>query len=136
MANTNSLFNDWGNEVSNGRNEIVFEGRNHAYGAYDLRRYYGKRASTAFGITLGILVLVLAIPLIIKLITPAEDTKTKHRTKDVVTELGPPPPLEKELPPPPKLNIPKQIEQIRFVPPKVVVKPVDEPELPDRKSVV
>jgi len=130
MESKLSVFNDWGNEVSAGRNDVVFEGRNRAYGAFDLRRHYGKRASTSFGITLGILFFVLAIPLIIKLFTPAEDSKTKHRTKDVVTELGPPPPLEKELPPPPKLNIPKQVEQVRFVPPKVVVKPVDEPELP------
>jgi protein TonB len=130
MASTNSLFNDWGNEASAGRTEIVFETRNRKYGAYDLRKYYSKRAITSLGIALGLLFFVLAIPLIIKLLSPAEDTNAKHRTKEVVTELGPPPPLEKELPPPPKLNIPKQIEQVRFVPPKVVIKPVDEPELP------
>jgi protein TonB len=130
MKSNNVFLNDWGNEVSTGRNDIVFETRNRQYGAYDLRRFYGKRASVSFGITLGIVFFVLAIPLIIKLLSPSEDTNAKHRTKEVVTELGPPPPLEKELPPPPKLNIPKQVEQVRFVPPKVVIKPVDEPELP------
>ena len=130
MANNNSFFNDWGNEASPGRTEIVFEGRNQAYGAYDLRKYYSKRAITALGFAMGFFFLVLAIPVIIKLLTPSEESASKHKTKDVVTSLGPPPPLEKELPPPPKLNIPKQVEQVRFVPPKVVIKPVDEPELP------
>ncbi len=130
MENTNSFFNDWGNEISTGRNDIVFEERNREYGAYDLRKYYSKRALTSLGISMAMLFLVLAIPYIVKLMTPSEDSKAKHRAKDVVTELGPPPPLEKELPPPPKLNIPKQVEQVRFVPPKVVIKPVDEPELP------
>ncbi len=129
MASTNSLFNDWGNEVSTGRNDIVFEDRNREYGAYVLRRYYGKRASTAFGIALAFAVLVLALPYIMRLFEGMEDLNAKKASKVIATELGPPPSLEKT-PPPPKVNIPKQIEQVRFIPPKVVIKPVDEPELP------
>ena len=130
MESKTSIFNDWGNEISAGRNNIVFETRNKEYGAYYLRMYYGKRAINALLMALSIFIILLAIPYISKLLDEKNKLKETHRSKDIVTELGPPPPMEKELPPPPKLNIPKQIEQVRFVPPKVVIKPVEEPELP------
>ena len=39
--------------------DIIFEGRNKAYGAYDLRKTYNKRVGTAFAATVAISVLLL-----------------------------------------------------------------------------
>ena len=38
----NSLFNDWDNVVAPVRNELVFEGRNKDYGAFEMRKNHNK----------------------------------------------------------------------------------------------
>lgn len=40
--NLRDLFNDWSDPIDNNRNELVFENRNKAYGAYMLRRDYDQ----------------------------------------------------------------------------------------------
>ena len=43
----------WNNVTSDNRNDIVFEERNHIYGAYQIRRDYNKRvAFILFGMIL------------------------------------------------------------------------------------
>lgn len=43
--------------------DIIFEGKNKDYGAYDLRNTYGKRVGTALGFTAGLILLFAAIVL-------------------------------------------------------------------------
>jgi periplasmic protein TonB len=44
--------------------DIVFEGRNRAYGAYLLRQLYNKHVSTAAIIAISVFALLISIPLI------------------------------------------------------------------------
>ena len=62
--------------------DIVFEGRNKAYGAYDLRKVYPKHLRNSLIATvLGILFLV-AIPYVKALVTPLlENNKEKSRDR-------------------------------------------------------
>lgn len=102
---------------------IVFEGKNKEYGAYNLRNLSGKRHVRAMIIVLLAFLLALASPSIVKFVMP------KHREANVqVTNLADikvmqkPKEAPKELektPPPPKLK-----SSIKFTPP--VIKPDDQ----------
>ena|ERR1039458_2795892 len=75
--------------------DIIFEGRNKAYGAYDIRKKYRDRVNISLLIAVVFVVLVLMTPDIIRLLS-----RTAPVTKEVVhevtvNELAPPPPLEK-----------------------------------------
>ncbi len=110
--------------------DIIFEGRNKEYGAYDLRRTYNKRITIA-------LVSMVIICLLVFLTSVFASDKDNDKNKIVVQDVQledikkqeekkpePPPP-----PPPPKQEPPK-VEIAKFTPPKIVkdeqVKPEDE----------
>ncbi len=99
--------------------DIIFEGRNKDYGAYELRRKYNKRLATALVITAAIALLVLLLSVISNM------DRGKKKAKIQVTDVSltnaekkdkPPPPPP---PPPPKVEPPK-IETVKFTPPKIV----------------
>lgn len=99
--------------------DILFEGKNKEYGAYELRKTYNKRITMALIITAGIALLIFVGTVIAKSI---EDSGTKPiEVKDLALEnvqekeKPPPPP-----PPPPKLPPPPPIQTIQFTPPKIV----------------
>ena len=110
--------------------DIIFEGRNKSYGAYELRSKYNKRLTTALIITASLaLFIVLASLLGEKL----EGTKKAVviDAKDVeLTNVQEEKPIEPPPPPPPKPPDPPKIEMAKFTPPKVVkdeeVKPEEE----------
>lgn len=121
--------------------DIIFEGRNKEYGAYELRKTYHKRLTTALGIMVGIALLIFIISFVAKSIN-LNDDNDKPVIKDVTlseikNEPPPPPP-----PPPPKLPPPPPIATIQFTPPKIVkdeevVKPPEEnKELEDKKVAI
>jgi len=104
---------------------VVFKGRNQAYGAYELRKENPRNTNRALIIAIACFVFVLASPTIwnkIKGFIPKADEKVK--ITDVV--LLPPPPIEptKPPPPPPKEPPKPKVDQVRFPPP--VVKPDNE----------
>lgn len=119
--------------VSISFDEILFEHRNKAYGAYSLRHQYQNNIQKAiFG---GILIFGLIIfsePLL-KAFTP--EKKDNALMSEVVTisdlpkkeEKTPPPPPEKTPPPPPK-----KVAIMRFVVPKVTdkIEEIKEPIVP------
>jgi protein TonB len=119
--------------------DILFEGRNKEYGAYELRKSYNKRLTTALGIMVGIAVLIFIISFVAKSIN-IDDDANKPVIKDVTlseikNEPPPPPP-----PPPPKLPPPPPIATIQFTPPKIVkdeevVKPPEENKELEEKKV-
>ncbi|WP_242923732.1 energy transducer TonB [Pontibacter liquoris] len=80
--------------------DIVFDGRNKAYGAYLLRRIYNSHIIKAAIIATLLFFLFISIPLIRKMIVGDEKEEVVER---IVTEvdLAPPPPLEEQAPPPP-----------------------------------
>lgn len=121
MAQHNKLlFNSWTNVVSTIRNELVFEGRNKDYGAYQIRRNYNRTLSVALAITIGAIVLTIAVPKIIDLITGAmeEEMTVAVDLSDVVT-MEPPPIDETEPPPPPPPPPPPVAATVKFVPPVI-----------------
>ncbi len=55
-----NLISEWGNVVSNVRNNIVFEHRNQAYGAYFIRREYPRTMFFSLFVTVSVIALGVA----------------------------------------------------------------------------
>jgi periplasmic protein TonB len=97
--------------------DLVFEGRNKDYGAYELRKKYNKRILLALGITAAIAFAAIAGSLLAKNISSGGDDKKEVRdvTLKNIEEPPPPPPVP---PPPPKAPPPPpQVELTKFTPP-------------------
>jgi protein TonB len=122
--------------------DIIFDGRNKEYGAYELRRAYNKRLTYALAGTAAILLLIFIGYFVVNTIN-ANSKKSEVVVKDVQLEEikqeekknEPPPP-----PPPPKQEPPK-VEMAKFTPPKIVKdeevkeeeKPPEQEKLEDTK---
>jgi protein TonB len=110
--------------------DIVFNGRNKDYGAYQLRKDNNKTTNKSVLIGCLLFSAAIASPLIIKFLSGfVPDQKDKLKQTEVV--LAAPPPIDKNTPPPPPpvKPPPPKVDQIKFPPP--VVKPdnqvVEEP---------
>ncbi|HMT35716.1 MAG TPA: energy transducer TonB, partial [Chitinophagaceae bacterium] len=87
--------------------DIIFEGRNKEYGAYELRKNYSKRIKNSLFICLtviGVLASAFAIASYIN------NRPIKPKPKQKITELIAPPPVDEKKPPPPP---PPQQEEIK-----------------------
>ena len=120
---------NWENCIQENRNEIVFEKRNKAFGAYLIRREYHRTLMMAFAISTTLLVLFVCIPLIKNLLNSGDDKTTSFSETEI--NLMQPPPIDETQPPPPPVPPQPPVQQtIKFTPP-VVVKdeevPQDEP---------
>jgi periplasmic protein TonB len=110
--------------------DIIFDGKNKQYGAYDLRKSYNKRLTKALLITAALALLIFLGSVFANIIG-----KSKSETIDVVdTQMAelkkePPPPVVPP-PPPPKPPPPPEINQVKFTPPKIVK---DEEVKPEEK---
>jgi periplasmic protein TonB len=99
--------------------DLIFEDRNKAYGAYELRKAYNKRITAALLITAGVALLVFIASFVAKNINPrsAQIEKAEVVLEEINMEeekkVEPPPP------PPPKQEPPK-VEMTKFTPPKIV----------------
>ncbi|KIC95904.1 energy transducer TonB [Flavihumibacter solisilvae] len=101
--------------------DIIFDGRNKEYGAYELRKTYNKRMTVALIVTTALLLLILLGNVLANSLKKKDD-KTEMIVQDVQLEEvkreepknEPPPP-----PPPPKPEPPK-VEMAKFTPPKIV----------------
>lgn len=99
--------------------DIIFDGRNKEYGAYDLRKTYNKRMIKAL---VGTIIIILLAVLGNLLANSSSGSKTELIVQDVSLKNvqqeekkpEPPPP-----PPPPKQEPPK-VEITKFTPPKIV----------------
>jgi periplasmic protein TonB len=99
--------------------DLVFEDRNKAYGAYELRKTYKRRLTIALICTAAVALLALLGSV---LAGELKKGKAKIEAKEVVlTELKqeeekkPEPP-----PPPPPKQEPPKVEMTKFTPPKIV----------------
>ena len=99
--------------------DIVFEGRNKEYGAYELRKTYNRRLMFALG---GMLVLCLLLGLGYVLAEKiASGAKEEIVVQDVqLEELKQEEKKEVPPPPPPKPPDPPKVEMAKFTPPKIV----------------
>lgn len=107
--------------MKNTIDDIVFERRNKAYGAFVLRRLYDKHMARAILVGALFFLLVVEAPNIagfIKGILPKP--KDKLEMKEVTLADAPPiDPKKPPPPPPPKVDPPPIKDQIKFVPPVV-----------------
>ena len=114
--------------------DLLFEDRNKAYGAYELRKTYNRRIMIALGITAAIFLIIFLGSFLAKSMTSSSDEKLNVR--DVVVEDLKQKEPEPELPPPPPpKQEPPPVETVKFTPP--VIKPdeeVKEPPPPVQKQ--
>lgn len=122
-------------------NDIVFEGRNKAYGAYELRRIYGRNVTRALIVGAALLVLLACIPLIAKYIEDRRPKEVLNLKENVLMDAPPldntqppppppPPPPNEPPPPPPKLTT------VKFTPPVVKKdEEVKKVEVPDQDEL-
>jgi protein TonB len=92
--------------------DIIFEGRNKDYGAYDLRRSYRKRLLTSISVMLSVMFLAF-----IGFAFTNKKEKAKHvvEVKDLEISAIKPEEKQQELPPPPPKPVtpPPQVQTIR-----------------------
>jgi protein TonB len=101
--------------------DIIFEGRNKDYGAYQLRKTYNRRLMTALIVTASVILLSFG-GYILSTLFDKDDSKQDMVVQDVQLEEikqeekkeEPPPP------PPPKPPEPPKVEMAKFTPPKIV----------------
>ncbi|HEX5025123.1 MAG TPA: energy transducer TonB [Agriterribacter sp.] len=108
--------------------DIIFDGRNKSYGAYELRTKYNKRLTTALIITAAFALFVMLVSILgAKL--EGQKKAVVIEAKDVeLTNLQEEKPIEPPPPPPPKPPDPPKIEMAKFTPPKVVKDEEVQPE--------
>jgi protein TonB len=113
--------------------DIIFEGKNKEYGAYELRKTYNRRITIAM-VAMAVICILLFLSQILG--NSGDKDKNKIIVQDVQLEdikkeekkPEPPPP-----PPPPKPEPPK-VEITKFTPPKIVKdEEVKEPPPPQEK---
>ena len=103
--------------------DVVFNGRNQAYGAYQLRKNNASNTNKSLLYGAIFFIFVISLPTIINKIQgfiPKE--KPKVKITDIV--LTPPPPDPKKPPPPPPEPPKPKTSQVKFPPP--IVKPDNE----------
>jgi periplasmic protein TonB len=111
--------------------DIIFDGKNKSYGAYDLRKSYASRLKKALAATFIALGIILLGSVLANKVSDNSDdkidvidTQMAEIKKDEPVVIPPPPPPPVKPPPPPEIN------QVKFTPPKVVK---DEEVKPEEK---
>ena len=121
-------------------NDIVFEGRNKAYGAYVLRRLYQRHVTRALIIATAVFALLVFFPLIAQYLKDKLPKEPKKNLQENVLmdapplddTKPPPPPPPPEAPPPP----PPKLTTIKFTPPVVKKdEEVKKEEVPDQEEL-
>lgn len=100
MSTVNNTLNNTAGQ-SNDLTEIVFEGKNKAFGAYELRKNYNKRISLSLLIGVSTILLIVFLPAIINALTPEQEEYTETIINYETTVLEAPPEDPNEPPPPP-----------------------------------
>jgi len=110
--------------------DIIFEGRNKSYGAYDLRKSYNGRLTRALLYTAALALLIFLGTVFASVFKKKDSDKLIVRDTqlaEIKKDAPPPPPPP---PPPPKAPPPPELNQVKFPPPKIVK---DEEVKPDEK---
>jgi protein TonB len=110
--------------------DILFEGRNKEYGAYELRKSYNRRMMRALIIMLAVCIVIFVGSRIAKAIS--DKAPKQMVVQDVQLEdIKEPEKKNEPPPPPPPPKEPPKVEVTKFTPPKIVkdeeVKPEEKP---------
>ena len=100
--------------------DLVFEGRNKKYGAYELRKENPKTSIKALLGGAFVFAFALGLPMLLDMI-PESEAKNTLDEKVVLVDMEKPKDIIKPPPPPPEPPKPK-IDEVKFVAPKVVAK--------------
>jgi len=114
--------------------EIVFEGRNKAYGAYALRKANPKTTVRALIFGAIIFTFAVSIPMLIGLLPDSSDNDVALDQKIVTIKLPPKQKKIENLPPPPPP--PPKVDQVKFVKPVVAKSEEIVEEPPKIKEIV
>ena len=99
--------------------DLIFEGRNKEYGAYELRKQYNRRLTKALVITFGGLFLIFLTSFLVN--AAKERNRGEVKVSEVqLTDIKQEENKEPPPPPPPKPPEPPKVEMAKFTPPKVV----------------
>lgn len=96
--------------------DILFEGRNKEYGAYELRNTYNKRLNTALGV-MAFVVMIFVVAVIG--INTGDKSIMSPRTFDFDPQS--PPPVKEKLKPEKQPVKPKPVKTLAFPPPIIVI---------------
>ena len=103
------MFKSWNSVTLDERNDLVFEGRNQMYGAYELRRNYNKRVTYIVG---GMIVFSIALFGVKKFVDRPQEEEVQEVLKVEQIDLTPPPP--------------PMVEMVKFTPPVIKDDAVEE----------
>ncbi|MEI8135950.1 MAG: TonB family protein [Bacteroidota bacterium] len=117
------MLQNWNDLTLDTRNDLVFEGRNQEYGAFELRRNYNKRVTYIIG---GMIVFSFALLGIKMFMDRPSDEEVVEKIQNVQIDLTPPPPIEDVPPPPPPPPPPPMVEMVKFTPPVIKDDAVEE----------
>lgn len=102
--------------------DLVFEGRNKEYGAYELRKTYNRRITRALIITASLFILIFLAAFLSNTLKKDKDQAVEVKEVELTAikeeeeqKPEPPPP-----PPPPKQEPPPKVEMTKFTPPEIV----------------
>jgi periplasmic protein TonB len=100
--------------------DILFEGRNKEYGAYQLRRTYSKRLIISLAVTASILLLLFLGSVLANVLKKGE--ADLQVAQEVTLEEVKQPEKKPDIPPPPppKMPEPPKVEIAKFTPPLIV----------------
>lgn len=100
--------------------DLLFADRNKAYGAYELRRSYAKRMTTALLVTAGVILLIFLSSFLSDQLA-GEEAALEVKDVELTKIPDEPPPVEPPPPPPPEeLPPPPKVEMTKFTPPVIV----------------
>ena len=100
--------------------DIIFEGRNKEYGAYELRKTYNRRLTIALIITVVLIAIIFIAKVIASKVNTDNDKLVLNTTETTLQKIKPDEPPPPPPPPPPKLPPPPPVATIKFTPPKIV----------------
>lgn len=100
--------------------DLLFEDRNKAYGAYELRKTYSRRITIALVVTFALIGVALGASFLANQLD--DDSTAKLEVQDVVLEKIEEPEEERPEPPPPPppKQDPPKVEMTKFTPPEIV----------------
>ncbi len=100
--------------------DLIFEGRNKDYGAYELRKTYKKRLTIALLSTALVAILALGGSMLASEIKKNRSEKVKINPVELAKIDEPEEKKAEPPPPPPPKQEPPKVEMTKFTPPKIV----------------
>ena len=119
--------------------DILFEGRNKEYGAYDLRKTYQQRLKRSLLIMFSFLLLVMGANFFLSFVNPHSDVLIVDKDILLAKVASPPPPAEKIIAPPPKPpappSAPEKFKMKMFTTPVIEKDPPEDAKPPEMKDL-